>query len=223
MSPRTRERVLPMLSQQDLVMGLNFFTQDRLLEMLMEVDIEELVRVILEAFPMEEIVGMFSEEDLAGFFMHKELERFDVMEQLKVLPPDYMQKFIEGVTGMPYEQSKPEEIFNMISNLPDDQFKKFMASIDPDVQRQLTFQLTTDKPEYLTLFKNETYVKMLNKLIKPEMIKPMIMLNKESLVGMISELPPDLMSVVAAQVDEKALAKLLQAGHMDLLKDVWMI
>ena len=40
MDDTTREKVLPYLDQQDLVMGLYFFTQDKLLEMLMEVDIE---------------------------------------------------------------------------------------------------------------------------------------------------------------------------------------
>ena len=64
---------------------------------------------------------------------------------------------------------------------------------------------------------------MLSHLMKPEMVKPMIMLNKESLVTMISELPPDLMSVVAAQIDPEDLAKFIQDGHMDLIEEALMI
>ena len=37
MDDRTRQMVLPLLDQEDLVMGLYFFTQDKLLEMLKEV------------------------------------------------------------------------------------------------------------------------------------------------------------------------------------------
>lgn len=223
MDHRTRLKILPKLVQEDLVLGLQFFTQDKLLSMLMEVDIEELVRVIKEAFPLEQIIMMFSEDDLAGFFMNDDLEKYDVIEQLKSLPPEVMQNFIEGITGMPYEQTNPAEIIKSIENLPTDKYKKFMASIDPDVQRQLTFQLTKQNPDYLTLFENETYIKMLNTMMKPEMIKPMIMLNKESLVNMIGELPEDLMSIVAAQVDSKDLAKLLQKGNMDLIEQALMI
>ena len=223
MDEKTRLKVLPMLDQEDLVMGLYFFTQDKLLEMLMEVDIEELVRVVQAAFPLEDIVMMFTEDDLAGFFMHDELERYDVMEQLKSLPPEVMQKFIEGVSGMPSEQTNPSELFASIDALPMDQYRKFMASIDPDVQRQLTFQLTKTNPDYLTLFPHQTYCNMLNTLMKPEMVKPMIMLNKESLVNMITELPSDLMSIVAAQIDTHELAKFLQDGHMDLIEEAWMI
>ena len=98
-----------------------------------------------------------------------------------------------------------------------------MASIDPDVQRQLVFQLTKTKPEYLELFNPDSYLNMLNTLMKPDMVKPMIMLNKDSLVNMISELPSDLMSIVGAQVDTKDLAQYLLDGRMDILGDAMMI
>lgn len=223
MDNSTRVKVLPMLSNDDLLMGLFFFTQERLLEMLMAVDIEELVRVVQEAFPLEQIIMMFPEEDLAEFMMNKDLEKEVVMEQIKKLPPDVLQKFIEGVTGMPMEETNSNDFIRNIGNLSDQDFKKFMSQIDPDVQRQLTFQLTKEEPKYLTFFKHESYVEMLNKLMKPDMIKPMIMLNKESLVNIVAKLPAELMAVVASQIDPEKFAKFLQDGHMDLIEDALMI
>lgn len=223
MDNSTREKVLPMLDQEDLQMGLYFFTQEKLLAMLMEADIEELVRVVQEAFPLDQIVMMFTEEDLMNFMLSDKLEKYDVMEQLQSMPPEVMQKFIEGVTGKPQEETNQADFFRTLDNMPDDQFKKFMSMIDPDVQRQVTFQLTKQKPEYLTLFENSTYVNMLSTMLKPDMIKPMIMLNKDTMVEMISELPKDLMSIVASQIDTRELAKFLQKGHMDLIEDAWMI
>lgn len=223
MDDRTRLKVLPMLEQDDLVMGLYFFTQEKLLEMLMEVDIEELVRVVLNAFPLEEIILMFPEDDLAEFFQNEKLEKYDVINQLKCMPPEVMKKFVEGVTGRPSEETNPMELIKGIENLPIDKYRDFMSSIDPDVQRQLTFQLTKQKPEYLELFENETYVNMLSTLMKPEMIKPMIFLEKETLIDMVSILPDDLLSIVAAQVDTKKFAEFLLDGHTDLLQEAMMI
>lgn len=223
MDDNTRMKVLPMLPQDDLRMGLYFFTQEKLLSMLMEVDIEELVNVVKEAFPLEQIIMMFTEDDLSNFFLSDKLEKHDVVEQLKCMPPEAMQKFVEGVTGMPSEKTNPLELIRSIEQLPDDKFRKFMASIDPDTQRQVTFQLTKTNPDYLTLFENQTYCNMLNTMMKADMVKPMIMLNHDSLVNMISELPGDLMSIVAAQVDTKDFAKFLQQGHMDLIEEALMI
>lgn len=223
MDSRTREMIIPMLEEEDLVMGLYFFTQDALLEMLEDVNIEELVRVIMGAFALEEVILMFSEDDLANFFQNDKLEKYDVIEQLKSLPPDVMIKFIEGVTGRPSEETNSTDLINMIDKMPTDQYRDFMSSIDPDVQRQLTFQLTKQKPKYLCLFEHESYLKMLNTLMKPEMIKPMINLEKESLVNMITQLPEDLMSIVAAQVDTKDFAEFLLDGHLDILEGAMMI
>ena len=223
MNAQMREAILPMLEQEDLVMGLYFFTKDKLLEMLMDVDIEELVRVVMGAFPLEEIVMMFTEDDLAQFFQHDKLEKYDVINQLKSLPPEVMIKFVEGVTGRPSEETNPLDLIKSIESLPIDKYRDFMSAIDPDVQRQLVFQLTKQKPKYLTLFENETYVNMLSTLMKPEMVKPMVFLEKESLVNMITELPDDLMSIVAAQVDTKDFAEYLLDGHLDLLEEAMMI
>ena len=223
MDSKTREKILPMLNHEELVLGLYFFTQEKLLEMLAEVDIEELVNVVKEAFPLEQIIMMFTEEDLSNFFMNEDLDINDVIDQIKAMPPEVMIKFVEGVTGKPSEETNIDDFIKSIENLPTDDYRKFMASIDPDVQRQLVFQLTKTKPEYLELFNPDSYLNMLNTLMKPDMVKPMIMLNKDSLVNMISELPSDLMSIVGAQVDTKDLAQYLLDGRMDILGDAMMI
>ena len=219
----TRRKVLPLLEENDLVMGLYFYTQEALLRMLENVDIKELVGVTREAFPLEVIVSMFTEEDLAMFFQNQELQKFDVMQQLALLPPDVMQKFVEGVTGQPSEKTDIGEFLMSISNLPDDKYRDFMSSIDPDVQRQLVFQLTKEKPEYLELFPPMAYINMLSTMTKPDMVKPMIALNKDTLVRMNALLPDDLMAIVGAQVDTKKLANFLLNNHLEVLKEALMI
>ena len=223
MDDTTRQMILPLLEKDDLVMGLYFFTQEKLLSMLAEVDIEELVNVVLGAFPLDQIIMMFTEDDLANFFQHRELDKNDVIEQMKAMPPEVMIKFVEGVTGRPSEETNPLDLIKSIENLPIDKYRDFMSAIDPDVQRQLTFQLTKQKPEYLQLFESDTYVNMLSTLMKPDMVKPMIALEKDSLVTMITELPEDLMSIVGAQIDTKVFAEFLLDGHTDLLEEALMI
>ena len=161
--------------------------------------------------------------DMAAFFQNRNLEKYDVINELKAMPPDVMQKFVEGITGMPSDKTNPMEIISGIEQLPDDKFREFMSSIDPDVQRQLTFQLTEKKPEYLQLFPPEAYVNMLGTLLKQDMVKPMVALKKETLINMIQLLPDDLMAIVGAQVDTKKFAKFLLDGHLEVLERAMMI
>ena len=224
MDKYTREKVLPLLEKEDLIMGLYFFNQDKLLEMLREVDIEELINVILDAFPFQQIIEMIPEENLAAFFQAEELDKYIIANEFKNMPHEVMTKFIEGLTGKSYEKvDDPEGIINGIISLPEDKFRDFMSSIDPDVQRQLVFQITQKEDKYLQLFGNGMYVNMLNTLMKNDMIPSMIALEKETLVDMITYLPEDLISIVAAQVDTKEFTKFLMDGHLDVLKQSLMI
>ena len=225
MDSKTREDILPMLEPEDLLMGLYFFKKEALLKMLTEVDIEEVVNVVLDALPFDDIINLIPEEDLAKFFQSNDLDKYIIANEFKSMPHEVMQKFIEGITGQPYGKvDNPEGIIDGIIGLPEDKFRDFMSQIDPDVQRQLVYQITTKDEKYLQLFDNFMYVDMLDEqLMKNEMIPSMIMLEKESLVNMVSILPEDLMSIVAAQIDTEQFTKYLMDGHLNLLKDAWMI
>lgn len=223
MDERDRLQILPQLSQYDLMMGLYFFRQPKLLEMLQNVKSEEIVRVALNSFSHEHIISMFTPEDLSQFFMRDELHRADVLMQLSVLPQDIMQKFVEGVTGMPMSETEPSELISSIANMPIKEYRKFMASIDPDVQRQLTYQLTSETPEYLMLFPNESYTAMLSQLQKPDLIKSMYQLDAMSLIMMNATLPKELMSIVAAQIDAGDFAAFLQDNRMNDLEKAFMM
>lgn len=224
MDDQTRAEVLPLLDKEDLVMGLYFFNQDKLLEMLMQVDTEELVNVVLDAFPPEQVIMMIPEEDLAKFFLSKDLEKNVIVDALNSMPPDVMQRFLEGITGQSSDKIEdPQGIIDGITGLPEDKFKEFMSQIDPEVQRQLVFQITQEDPRYYQLFDNYMYVDMLSKLMKNDMVPSMIALEKETLINMVSILPEDLLSTVAAQVDTKEFAKFLMDGHLEFLEKAWMI
>lgn len=223
MDEYTQMEILPLLDQYDLTMGLYFFTQEALFEMLLETNSKELINVALEAYSFEQIMELYTEEDFACFFQQDDLSKDAVCTQMFLLPADIMQKFIESVTGMPEDQTDITELVANIMSLPDDEYKKFMASIDVDVQRQLTYQLIKERPEYMMLFPNKTYVNMLYKLDKPEMIKSMAVLEKDTLVDMLSNLPKVLLSIVTSQVSAGQFAKFLQHGKMSYVENALMI
>ena len=82
--------------------------------MLENVSVYELANSALEFFPLEELLKTFDEEDYAMFFMNDELEKEVVMEQIRSLPEDIMQIFIESVTGQPQEDVDANELMTNI-------------------------------------------------------------------------------------------------------------
>ncbi len=223
MNPVDLKYILPLLSEQDLVMGLSFFKQDYILKMLENVSVYELANSALEFFPLEELLKTFDEEDYAMFFMNDELEKEVVMEQIRSLPEDIMQIFIESVTGQPQEDVDVNELMTNIESLDDDKFKKFTAALPIEVQMQLAYQLIIEDKERLLMFQPESYIKVLGKLQKPDMIKSLIGLNKYSLIMMNAELPRDLMAVVGAQADATVFARFIQKNGKSIIGKALMI
>ena len=68
MTGKQRDAILPMLEIEDMVMGMQFFTKDKLLSMLEDIEPEEMVRLMLNTFNLEEIMLLMPEEELQNFF-----------------------------------------------------------------------------------------------------------------------------------------------------------
>ena len=220
MNAQQRDAILPMLEVEDMVLGMQFFTKDKLLELLKDIEPEEMVRLMLNTFNLEDIMMLMPEDELQQFFENKEVRKEDVAKHLKALPPELMQQLMESLTGQPSFEVDSTEVINMITSLGDRDYEAVMASIDPLILRQVIFSMSSQKPEYLELFDNEVYTEMLSTLMKPEIIKPMGVLKKETLMDMMMEMDENFLSIVMVQVDTQMFAEYLMKDCQPLLEEI---
>jgi len=214
--------LLPYLDPEELVMGLYFFKKEKILDMLLDVKPEEIVKVMLDIFGLSELIELIPPKDLEKFFESTDIKKDVIAEQLKNLSKGDLSAIVESITGQPITKVKnPDGVIENLKNLKDDQFKEIMSQMEPDVQRHLVYLITKKDDKYLQIFENETYVKILETKMKDDIIPAMDNLEPESLVDMISELPHDLMAVVAAQIDESDLLKFVR-DDMNLLLEAFM-
>lgn len=218
MSSEQREKVLEMLDSEDMVIGLNFFTQEKLEQMLGKVSVAESASVALEAFSLSQIIAMMPEEELEAFFMNTDVHKEILMEPLRNLDPELLIQMVEGITGQAADQGDVTKVLAQIMSLPDKQFKETIASLDPEIQQNMIFQMASENKEVLLFFSGQSFNDMVSGLQKPDMVKSMIALDPESLQRMTKQLPEDLFSVVATQVDTEQFAKLLIDRCPELLE-----
>lgn len=209
LSAEQREKVLQMLDVEDLVIGLNFFTQDKLQEMLQYASTAENINVALEAFPLNQIIKMMPEEELERFFMSDDLKKEVIVTQLRNLDPDMLIQMTEGITGQAVESNDIQKVLGQLTSLPDKQFKETMATLDPEVQQAIILQMASEDIGVMNNFSTDAYINMVSQQQKPDMVKSMVALNPESLQIMTRELPDDLFSIVASQIDTKQFAQYL--------------
>jgi len=218
MSEEQLEKLIPLLSSEDMVLGLNFFTQDKLLKMFDEVPPEEAVNVALGVFSLEQIVQMIPMEQLEKFFYSDEVEKEQVIKQLTQMPTEILIQMVESITGEPSDKSDSMALIQTIAILPEKQYKETMANMDPVVQGQVVYQMAHEDKRVLELFDNSAYSQMLLRLQKPDIVKSMEGLQDESLQAMVKELPKDLFAIVATQIDTEELAKFILSECQDVLE-----
>lgn len=218
MSGEQKGQVLEMLEAEDMVVGLNFFTQDKLEELLSKVSSAETANVALEAFPLARIIEMMPEEQLEKFFMGSEIEKEVITNELRNLSPEILVQMAEGITGQPTDMANAGNIIGQLSSLPEKQFKEMMSTVDPEIQQAIIYQMANENKDVLANFENTAFIDMVGQLQKPDMVKSMIALNQDSLQVMTKQLPEDLFAIVATQVNTEQLAKFLIDRCPELLE-----
>lgn len=201
---------LPLMEEKDLLEGLKFFTQDKLLKMLEKIPPEQLVKTVLELFSQEEVMELLPEEQLDKILTDHSVDKNKILEHLKSIPPEYLAQIIETVTGQACENKNSVELSDQIGKLNPLEFKDALTSLQPTQKQQLTLALCKENPELYQLVDPNAYTNMIDAhKQKPELVKAMAVIENEEIIKMIKELPKELLALVITQLDPEEFAEQL--------------
>ena len=217
MTPSQMEKLIPMLEQDDLVQGLNYFTQDSLLELLKDIPKEELLKTVFELFSQTQIIEYMPEKQLDNLLVDHDLDKEMLLQSLKFIPEMYLQQILESVTGEETDGNSSELILQ-ISQLGDQDYKNAITNFQPAQKKELTYILVNQENKLFEKFDTDAYTHIIGReRDKEELIKAMGKIKPEHLHKMINELPQDLLSVVTTQVDTEKFADALINKFPELL------
>jgi len=224
MDEKQLEGFLPLMEKNDLVQGLNYFTQDKLLKLLEELPPEQLVKTVLELFSQEEVIQLMPEDQLNKLLTSTEIDKNKILEHLKSIPPQYLAQMIESITGKPCEDMDSIDMVKQVGEFNPLEYHDALTNLQPTQKQQLVLALTKENPELYQLFDPRAYTNMINQeKQKPEIVKAMHVIEDEELIKMIQELPNDLMSIVITQIDTEVFAEQLMKKHPEIIADLLLV
>ena len=221
MDEQQLKEFLPLMEHNDLIQGLMYFTQDKLLKMLEEVPPEQLVETVLQLFSQEEVISLVPEEELDTILTYHDLDKNKVLQHLKSIPPEYIAQMLESVTGEEVENQNQLAMIKQVGDLNPLEYKDALTSLQPTQKQQLTLSLAKENPELYQLIDARAYTNMIDiHKQKPEIVKAMNILEDEELIKMIGQLPNDLMSIVITQLDTEIFADHLMNKNPEIIADI---
>lgn len=221
MDEQQLRQFLPLMEHNDLVQGLMYFTQDKLLNMLEEIPPEQLVETVLQLFSQEEVIKLVPEDELDKILTYHDLDKNKVLQHLKSIPPEYIAQMLESVTGEAVEDKSQLDMIKQVGNLNPLEYKDALTSLQPTQKQELTLSLTKENPELYQLIDPRAYTNMIDThKQKPEIVKAMTVIEDEEIIKMLGQLPHDLMSIVITQLDTEVFADHLMKKNPEIIADL---
>lgn len=233
MNEQDLEDLLPLLQKEDLVVGLNYFTKDKLLAMAEDLPKEQLVNMAFEMFSQEQLLQFMPESQLDKAFKSTDMDKGLEIKYLQTLKPEILAQMLEAVTGQPaigngnigldgaQKGLDGSALASQIVALPDDKFQEAMLNIPTQNKRLFMLKLAKDDPKIFQMFDSEAYINIINqRKEKQDIVKSAKVIEPEQLIKMIQQLPQDLTAAVATQIDTKKFADVLISNFKDILRQI---
>lgn len=214
---------LPEMEESDMLQGLFYFSQDKLMKMLEELPSEQLVNTAFELFSKEEIVQLMPEEQLDKFLTSTEIDKNKILKHMQSIPPEYVAQVLEQITGEAHDNMDSIDLSKEFGGLNPLEYQDALKAFQPTQKQQLVLSLGKEHDEWFQLFDAEAYTTIMNReKQQPEIIKGMSVIESEYIQNMITELPNDLLSLVITQMDTEKFAEILMDEFPEVIAEIIM-
>ena len=223
MSAQQLQAFLPEMEENDLLQGLYFFTEDKLMKMLEELPAEQLVNTVFQMFSKEEVVQLLPEEQLDKFLTSHDIDKNKILKHMQSIPEEYVAQVLEQITGEAQEGQDSIDLSKKFSQLNPLEYQDALKAFQPTQKQQLVLSFGKEHEEWFQLFDANAYTKVINReKQQPEVVKAMSVIEPEYIQNMITELPNDLLSIVITQIDTEKFADILMNQFPEVMAEIIM-
>lgn len=223
MSAQQLQTFLPEMEESDLLQGLYFFTEDKLMKMLEALPAEQLVNTVFQMFSKEEIVQLLPEEQLDKFLTSHDIDKNKILKHMQSIPEEYVAQVLEQITGEAQDGQDSIDLAKKFGELNPLEYQDALKAFQPTQKQQLVLSLGKEHEEWFQLFDADAYTKVINReKQQPEVVKAMSVIDPEYIQNMITELPNDLLSIVITQIDTEKFADILMNQFPEIMAEIIM-
>lgn len=220
MSQSDLTAIMPLLEKQDMVNGLGFFTQEGLINFIRQMPKKEITKVLFEKMSPRNFIKTVQDKELNKFFNSEKVDKGKVKELVKSLDRDSLSKMVESVTGKSCQDTSKADLLKQIEKMNDKNFVDSLKVLKPKHKMAMILSLTEEDPKLWEEFSVETLTRPLEKMEKTDIIQGMSVLEEDSLLKVLDNLPQDLMAVVTTQIDPKVFADILVTQYQNIIQRI---
>lgn len=220
MSEHDLDDLLPLLTNEQLSMGLQFFTDEKLIAMCTELPVEELSDMIFDNFSVSDVLKLMDETSMDKFIAQPDVERRYCQTYFENLQQTSLENIMVNSLGEEYKGKTKDEYLDELSKMSDGDYSEFLTTIERQHKMGMIESIVKQDEKLLNMFEPDDLVQPMTLIMKDEKIKMMKNLDPEFLTPMIQELPMDLTQIVLTQIDPNDFAEVIARDFQNILSEV---
>lgn len=212
------ENIVGLVDEKLLPLGLQFFSKEKLLDLVYNLPKEDIQKMLLTLMPQEKIMESMGNNEMSKFLESNKIQTADLINTMKQLPPQLLTKIYESIVGEPVKHQTKEEMIKSFEKMDHNVLVQGIQNIGTKDLRKFIAKLTTINPDLLQEFGTSSLIKPLMKLEKPDIMRSMSVLKPDQITKMLKTLPDEFLAQVATLVKPDKLLDKLTHLNPDLIK-----
>lgn len=209
--------LLETLQNDKMVIGLKFFNKKKLLGFVLALPKEDLLKMLLKIFSKEELVAMMPMKEFKKFFESTKISQDMFIKVFKTMPKHLLAQILEGITGVATGNQSQEELIKKLGMFNKSFLIEGIMGLGKKQVAEVAGQFIKMDENLMSEFSKAAFFRPIAMMPKNAIAGLMEVLKPEQLIGMLSELPQNMMAQLGTLVDPSMLSEALLKSQKGLL------
>lgn len=208
--------LLYLLDKDKLVLGLNFFSQAKLLEMLLRLPKELLIKALLMFMNQETLLSLMPQRELLRILGSGKINEAMLLKAIENLPTHILIQMLEAVLGESMGRLKHAEVMDRMHHLKKRQILEGILTLPSGSLQQIVLSFTKNDPSLLLEMSKGAISQPFTRFQKSMLVQSFMVLDSSEIIKLLGGLPKNLLAQVACMIDPGELTQVL-SNHFPAL------
>jgi hypothetical protein len=212
--------LLFMLDKDKLVLGLNFFSLPKLLELIMRLPKELLIKALLMHMDQKTLLSLMPQRELLRILGDGKINESMLIKAISNLPTHVLIQMMEAILGESVGKMKHGQVIDMMHKLKKRQLLEGILTLPSGSLLQIVLGFTLRDPQLLMSLSRGALTQPFTRFQKSMLIQSFMVLDNSEIIKLLGGLPKNLLAQVACMIDPGELSQVLANQFQYLLSSL---
>lgn len=209
--------LLFLLSKDKLILGLNFFSLPKLLELILRLPKELLIQALLMHMDQRTLLSLMPQRELLRILNSGKIKEDMIIKSISNLPTHILVQMLESILGQSIGQVKHADVMDMMQHLKKRQLLEGLLTLPSGSLLQIVLGFTLKDPSLLTEMSKGAISQPFTRFSKSMLVQSFAVMDNSDIIKLLGGLPKELLAQVACMIDPSDLAQVLTNNFPGLL------